>query len=188
MAEGVPGRISPENGAPERGGAFTKAALGLGGNVGDVRTAMRAALAMLDERADTQVTAVSSLYRTPPWGMTDQPDFLNCAALVETALDAEALLDACLAAERALKRERAGATRWGPRPIDIDILTFGDAAFETAKIAVPHPRLTGRAFVLLPLAEIAPDLTVGARTVREWADEADAAGIERVEAPGWWRG
>lgn len=163
-----------------------RAALGLGGNIGDVAGAMRAVLAMLDQRADTEVTAVSSLYRTPPWGLTEQPDFLNCAALVTTRLSAADLLAACLDAEKALKRDRAGATRWGPRPIDIDVLTYGDETIQTATLIVPHPRMTDRGFVLLPLGEIAPDIMVDGRTIAEWAAKIDATGIERIGEPDWW--
>lgn len=163
------------------------AALGLGGNIGDVAAAMRAVLAMLDARNDTDVAAVSSLYRTPPWGLTDQPDFLNCAALVKTQLPADELLAACLDAEKALKRDRAGATRWGPRPIDIDVLTYDDQTIRTDALVVPHPRMTDRGFVLLPLGEIAPHIVVDGKTIGDWAAAIDATGIERIGEPDWWR-
>ena len=99
---------------------------------------------------------MSSVYRTPPWGKLDQPDFLNMAALVETTLPARALLALCLEVERGLGRERR--ERWGPRLIDIDILTYGEATIDEPDLKVPHPRLTERAFALAPLAEIAPRL------------------------------
>ena len=112
------------------------------------------------------LTALSSVYRTPPWGKLDQPDFLNMAALVETTLPSRALLALCLEVERGLGRERR--ERWGPRLIDIDILTYGDATIDEPNLKVPHPRLTERAFALAPLAEIAPRLIVGGRTIADW--------------------
>ena len=102
------------------------------------------------------MVSVSSLYRTPPWGKTDQPDFLNAAAEVLTGHSPRELLDLCLEAERRLKRVRQ--ERWGPRLIDIDILVFGDRAVHEGGLEIPHPRMLERAFVLVPLAEIAPDL------------------------------
>ena len=101
---------------------FRKATLGLGGNIGDPVQAMAEALRALDARPDSRVLAVSRLYRTPPWGKTDQDWFFNACALVETMLAPEALLDTCLDIERVMKRERK--ERWGPRTIDIDVLTF----------------------------------------------------------------
>jgi len=151
------------------------AALGLGGNVGDVGAAFVAALARLDAAPGVRVAAVSSVYRTPPWGKRDQPDFLNMAALAETTLAPRALLGLCLAVERALGRERR--ERWGPRTIDIDILTFGDAAIDEPDLKVPHPRLTERAFALAPLAEIAPRLEVGGRPVGDWLAQVERAGV-----------
>ena len=164
----------------------TRAYLGLGGNIGDPAAAMAAALQALDSES-VAVVAVSSLYRTPPWGMTDQPDFLNAAASVDTMLTARALLERCLDAERILKRVRA--ERWGPRIIDIDILWFGDETIEEEGLQVPHPRLTERAFALAPLAEIAPGLILSGRSVGERLAGLDTGGITRL--PGgceWWRG
>ncbi|MBU1315612.1 MAG: 2-amino-4-hydroxy-6-hydroxymethyldihydropteridine diphosphokinase [Alphaproteobacteria bacterium] len=162
------------------------AALGLGGNIGDPPAAMGFALRQLDQHPDCRVLAVSRLYKTPPWGKTDQADFFNCCALIRTALAPEALLDLCLDIERDMKRERV--ERWGPRTIDIDILTYGKLAQETERLQLPHPRMTERAFVLMPLSEIAPDLMVGDQTVAEWLDKADQAGIRLArENRDWWR-
>jgi 2-amino-4-hydroxy-6-hydroxymethyldihydropteridine diphosphokinase len=148
---------------------------------------MAAALRMLDADPQTGVVAVSSLYRTPPWGKTDQPDFLNAAAELSTRLSPHALLELCLEAERRLKRVRE--ERWGPRLIDIDILTFGDRTIHEAGLDVPHPRMLERAFVLVPLAEIAPDLVVGGSTVAERLAAMDTAGIEKLPGgSGWWGG
>lgn len=161
--------------------------LGLGGNIGEPERAMAAALHALDAAAEIRVISVSSLYRTPPWGKLDQPDFLNAAAQVRTALSARALLRACLVIERSLKRERA--ERWGPRPIDIDILVYGTGAIREEGLEIPHPRMLERAFVLVPLAEIAPDLAVGDATVADHLGRLDAAAIRKVSADGtWWKG
>lgn len=163
-----------------------RAYLGLGGNIGDPAAAMAAALRMLDDLPDITVAAVSSLYRTPPWGKLDQPDFINAAAALHTDLPPRRLLETCLEAERSLKRVRA--ERWGPRAIDIDILLFGDHAVKEEGLEIPHPCLTERAFVLEPLAEIAPSRVIAGKPVAQWLDSVDRTGIERLPtAPGWWR-
>lgn len=160
--------------------------LSLGGNLGDPAKSMGAALRLLDADESTRIVAVSSLYRTPPWGKVDQPDFLNAAAELSTGLAPRALLDLCLDAERRLKRVRE--ERWGPRLIDIDILVFGDRIIHEAGLEVPHPRMLERAFVLAPLAEIAPGLRVAGKSVSERLAAADAAGIERLPSGReWWR-
>lgn len=159
--------------------------LSLGGNLGDPAASMATALRLLDADDDTRVMAVSSLYRTPPWGKLDQPDFLNAAAEISTALAPRALLDLCLEAERKLKRVRE--ERWGPRLIDIDILVFGDRIIHETGLEVPHPRMLERAFVLAPLAEIAPELAVGGRSVSERLSGVDTSGIERLASGrDWW--
>ncbi len=151
------------------------AALGLGGNVGDVAAAFVEALARLAATPGVSLAALSSVYRAPPWGKLDQPDFLNMSALVETTLPARALLALCLDVERGLGRERR--ERWGPRLIDIDILAYGEATIDEPDLKVPHPRLAERAFALAPLAEIAPRLTVGGRTIADWLTRVDPAGV-----------
>lgn len=161
--------------------------LSLGGNLGDPAASMATALRLLDADESTRVIAVSSLYRTPPWGKLDQPDFLNAAAEISTALMPRALLDLCLEAERKLKRVRE--ERWGPRLIDIDILVFGDRIIHETGLEVPHPRMLERAFVLAPLAEIAPELAVGGRSVSERLSAVDTSGIERLASGrDWWLG
>jgi 2-amino-4-hydroxy-6-hydroxymethyldihydropteridine diphosphokinase len=165
---------------------FRRATLGLGGNIGDPVRSMADALRALDARDDCRVVAVSRLYRTPPWGKTDQDWFFNACALVETALEPEALLDTCLGIERDMKRERK--ERWGPRTIDIDVLTFEGVAQSGGRLELPHPRMTGRGFVLMPLADVAPDMDVEGRTVEVWLRDADVAGIEPASAgPDWWK-
>jgi len=133
-----------------------RAFVGLGGNLGDVRTRLDAAIDALDALPGVQVTARSRFYRTPPWGNTDQPDFVNAVVAVSTTLEAHALLDAMLVIERAAGRVRDGE-RWGPRTLDLDLLAYGDDVIDDERLSVPHPRIAERAFVLLPLADIAPE-------------------------------
>ncbi|MCV9960579.1 2-amino-4-hydroxy-6-hydroxymethyldihydropteridine diphosphokinase [Pararhizobium sp. BT-229] len=162
------------------------ATLGLGGNIGDPAASMARALVLLDMRPDCRVTHVSRLYRTPPWGKTDQAWFFNACAQVETSLSPDELLDACLTIERQMKRERL--ERWGPRTIDIDVLTYGSLSQRSQTLEIPHPRMTERGFVLKPLADFAADLIVGGRTVAAWLKDADLSGIEVADArDDWWR-
>ncbi|MBB4478130.1 2-amino-4-hydroxy-6-hydroxymethyldihydropteridine diphosphokinase [Rhizobium etli] len=169
-----------------REAVYRSATLGLGGNIGEPVKAMAAALQRLDGHDDCRVTAVSRLYRTPPWGKTDQSFFFNACAAVETRLSPEALLDVCLSIERAMKRERI--ERWGPRTLDIDVLTYDDVIQDAPRLELPHPRMTERGFVLLPLADIAPGLVVRGRPVSNWLLDADATGIEVADESGdWWR-
>jgi 2-amino-4-hydroxy-6-hydroxymethyldihydropteridine diphosphokinase len=163
-----------------------EATLGLGGNIGDPAASMARALTLLDARPDCAVTHVSKLYRTPPWGKIDQAWFFNACAQVRTSLSPEGLLDACLSIERQMKRERL--ERWGPRTIDIDVLTFDDLRQHSETLQIPHPRMTERGFVLMPLADFAPGLVVSGRTVAEWLQDADVAGIEVADSGSdWWR-
>jgi 2-amino-4-hydroxy-6-hydroxymethyldihydropteridine diphosphokinase len=151
------------------------ACVGLGGNVGDAAASVRAALPALDALPRTRLLRASRLYRTPAWGMTAQPDFANAAALLETSLDARALLDGLLAIERAFGRERR--ERWGPRTLDLDLLLHGETVIDEPGLHVPHPHLHERAFALLPLADIAPDLEVPGRgRVAGLLTRVDAAG------------
>lgn len=165
-------------------GAPVSAALGLGGNLGDRRGFIERALRALDERPGIHVTAVSALYETAPWGRTDQPRFLNAAARIATTVSPRALLEAAIAVERALGRERG--ERWGPRIIDIDILVYGDRAIEEPGLTVPHPRLTERPFALAPLADVMPETRLGGRPVGDWLAETGRAGLTVVAPPGWY--
>ena len=166
--------------------AVKKAWLGLGGNIGDVPASMADALQRLDQDADISVTAVSPIYKTPPWGVEDQPWFHNCCAQVETSLSPEQLLEACQEAERAGKRERI--VRWGPRTIDVDILVFEGVEQNEQRLTLPHPRMLERAFVIVPLADIAPTLPLQNKPCNEWASGMDSSELELTSPDqNWWR-
>lgn len=161
------------------------AAIGLGGNIGNPRRTMARALGLLDARDDIHIRRVSRLYRTPPWGNTDQEWFHNACALVETSLDPHELLEVCLEIERQLDRVRT--ERWGPRTIDLDVLLHGDFLSDHADLTVPHPRMTERAFVMVPLSDIAPQAVINLQSVADWASEVDSEGIESLSRSGdWW--
>jgi 2-amino-4-hydroxy-6-hydroxymethyldihydropteridine diphosphokinase len=114
-------------------------------------------------------------------GPVAQDDFVNGAVRVETTLEPEDLMRRCLAIEAGMGRDRANSLRWGPRLIDIDIILYGDLTLKTEMVEVPHPRFAERAFVLVPLAELAPDHRVGDRTLAQLADAVDRAGVERAD-------
>jgi 2-amino-4-hydroxy-6-hydroxymethyldihydropteridine diphosphokinase len=159
---------------------MTEALIGLGGNVGDVRATLNAAIDRLCDGVAVRLVARSSDYRTPPWGVTDQAPFVNACIAVDTTLAPEALLERALAVERAFGRERTREQRWGPRTIDIDLLAYDDAVVARPDLVLPHPRLFERAFVLVPLAEIAPDRVIEGMSIRDALKRVDAAGIERL--------
>ena len=159
---------------------MAQALLGLGGNVGDVRATLDEAVARFADGKDVTLIARSSDYSTPPWGVENQPPFVNLAIAVETALSPRALLARALDVERALGRDRRHAQRWGPRPVDIDLLAYDDLALDEPGLTLPHPRLFERAFVLVPLAEIVPDRLIAGRRVRDARAAIDPEGIERL--------
>lgn len=161
---------------------MTKALIGLGGNVGDVQATLEEAVALFADGKDVTLLARSADYRTPPWGVTDQPPFINCAIAVTTTLPPRDLLTRALNVERALGRNREHEQRWGPRTIDIDLIAYGDVAIDEPGLTLPHPRLFERAFVLVPLAEIVLDHEISGRRVRDVLAQIDAAGIEKLAA------
>lgn len=134
--------------------------VGLGSNLGDREATIRGALDSLAARPDLELVAVSSLIDTEPVGYLDQPRFLNGVAVLESALSARDLLDVLLETERAFGRRRADVPPQGPRTLDLDLLLYGNAEIDEPNLRVPHPRLHERAFVLGPLAELAPSLEV----------------------------
>jgi 2-amino-4-hydroxy-6-hydroxymethyldihydropteridine diphosphokinase len=156
------------------------ALLALGGNVGDVRSTFDRAVAMLDDGATVRLTARSSDYRTPPWGVTDQPSFVNAVIAVATSLTPHELFARAVAVERALGRDRRNEHRWGPRTIDIDLLAYDDLTLNDADLTLPHRRLFERGFVLVPLAEIAPDRVIAGIRVSDALKRIDASGIEKL--------
>lgn len=129
----------------------------LGSNLGDRRALIDDAIERLDALDDTRVVARSSIIETEPVGRADQPAYLNAAVALETTLTPRALLDALLSIERSMGRLRDPALRWGPRTIDLDLLLYADRLVDEDDLTIPHPRLHERSFVLVPLAEIAPD-------------------------------
>ena len=138
---------------------MNRAYLSLGSNLGDRLDLLKKAVRMLDEHEAICVEAISSVYETDPVGVTDQPAFLNIVSEITTSLTPEGLLQACRQIEENLDRVRV--VRWGPRTMDLDILLYNHDNIETETLTVPHPRMHERAFVLVPLAEIAPDIASG---------------------------
>lgn len=151
-----------------------RALLGLGANLGDPVATLNEAKKRLGYLG--RVTTVSSLYRTPPWGLLEQPPFINAALALETALDPDALLAALKALERDLGR--IPSERWGPRTIDLDILAVDGVRRDDPHLTIPHPRLFERAFALVPLAEIEPAFAAA----RDALPPDDLAAVERIGA------
>ncbi|GLQ45424.1 2-amino-4-hydroxy-6-hydroxymethyldihydropteridine diphosphokinase [Dyella lipolytica] len=155
-----------------------RAYVALGSNLGDSRQQLLHALEALARLPDTRVLAHSRFYRTPPWGMHDQPDFLNAVAVLETPLPPHDLLDALLEIERHAGRERGGE-RWGPRTLDLDLLHVAGKTVSDERLTLPHPHIAERAFVLLPLSDVAPDLEIpGQGNVADLLRAVDTQGCE----------
>lgn len=165
---------------------MTRVFLGLGANVGDREEHLRSALRRLGTRC--RIVAVSSLYRSAAVvleGETPGPDYLNAVCEIETDLTPSELLALAKEIEHAIGRRPAA--RWAPRPIDIDILLYGDETIGTPELTVPHPRIAERNFVLVPLAELAPDAVLPGlgRTAGALVEEADYCGLEHIAGPEW---
>jgi 2-amino-4-hydroxy-6-hydroxymethyldihydropteridine diphosphokinase len=139
---------------------MTRAYVGLGSNLGDREETLRNAIELLGREPGFALRAVSTLRETDPVGVTEQPRFLNAVAELETAVPPRELLDRLLAIERELGRERTEKRRWGPRVTDLDLLLYGDDVIDEEGLRVPHPRLAERRFVLEPLEELDPDLSL----------------------------
>ncbi|MDF2840421.1 MAG: folK [Clostridia bacterium] len=154
-----------------------KAYLGLGGNIGKVKDNIEEALRLLQSHGNLQVLNISSFYETAPVGYADQDWFLNIAAEIQTELSPDALLTLCNEVEQQLKRERL--IRWGPRTIDIDILLYEEYESNTDRLTIPHPRIAERAFVVIPLLEIAPDLMVKGQRIQDIADKLNHQEIRK---------
>ena len=164
-----------------------EALLSLGGNVGDARATLDRAVAGLCDGADVRLLARSSDYRTPPWGMVDQPAFINLALMVDTRLSPRALLDRVLQIETEFGRDRAREQRWGPRTLDIDIIAYDGLDTDEPGLTLPHPRLFERAFVLAPLAEIVPNRVIHGIRIADGLARLDCFGIEKLPSAssGW---
>ncbi|MBE1162639.1 2-amino-4-hydroxy-6-hydroxymethyldihydropteridine diphosphokinase [Dyella acidiphila] len=157
-----------------------RAYVALGSNLGDSRQQLLHAIEALAGLPHTRVLARSRFYRTPPWGIVDQPDFLNAVVVLETPLAPHALLDALLEIERAAGRERHGE-RWGPRTLDLDLLHVAGTTVCDERLTLPHPHIAERAFVLLPLSELAPELEIpGQGRVSDLLRAVDTQGCQAV--------
>ena len=162
---------------------MAEALIGLGGNVGDARATLQRAVGLFCDGEIVRLVRRSSDYRTPPWGVADQPAFVNLCLVIATELAPRALLDRALSVERAFGRNRANEQHWGPRSVDIDLLAYDDIVLAEPGLRLPHPHLFERAFVLIPLAEIAGDRVVAGRTITDATKRvgpAEAAAIERL--------
>ncbi|WP_254564969.1 2-amino-4-hydroxy-6-hydroxymethyldihydropteridine diphosphokinase [Oscillatoria sp. HE19RPO] len=154
----------------------TMTAIGLGSNLGDSRSTLESALAILDRTPGIELKKRSIWYKTAPIGPS-QPDYFNGCALLEVQLNPQELLKVLLNIERQFGRIRQ--ERWGPRTLDLDILLFGDLILETSELQLPHPRMRERAFVLVPLAEIVPNWIdpVSGEAIAQLLEKVDRSGV-----------
>ena len=155
--------------------------VGLGGNVGAVADTLRKATQALDRLPGTAVDAASRLYRTPAWGLQQQPDFVNGVVALQTTLEAPELLQALLSIEAQFGRDRGSGPRWGPRILDLDLLLYAGNVLDLPGLRVPHPHLHERAFVLVPLLELAPDISIpGQGLARDALSRVETTAIEPI--------
>jgi 2-amino-4-hydroxy-6-hydroxymethyldihydropteridine diphosphokinase len=157
--------------------------IALGGNVGEVRETFGKAIANICGMAQAALVARSSDYATPPWGDEQQDPFINACIEIDTELDPHALLFVLHKIERKFGRDRANERRWGPRTLDLDIIAYDDVRIDKPELTLPHPRLFERAFVLVPLAEIAPTRMIAGRTPQDGLADVSADGIVRLDKP-----
>ncbi len=154
--------------------------IALGGNVGDVRATFSKAIANICGMTQAALNARSSDYATPPWGELQQARFVNACISIDTSLDPHALLFTLHKIEKKFGRDRAAETRWGPRTLDLDMLAYDDITIDKPELTLPHPRMFERAFVLVPLCEIAPDRVIGGRTPASALALLSSDGIEKL--------
>jgi 2-amino-4-hydroxy-6-hydroxymethyldihydropteridine diphosphokinase len=159
---------------------LAQAFLALGGNVGNSRVILDRAISLLCDGTDIKLTSRSSEYFTPPWGFKYQPPFINLCIAVETSLSPRDLLARAQDVELKLGRDRAHEKRWGPRTADIDIIAYDDVTMDEPGLILPHPRLFERAFVLLPLVEIAGDRVIAGQSLQSALEKVDTSGIEKL--------
>ena len=158
--------------------------IALGGNVGDVRATFQKAIANICGMTQGALLARSSDYSTPPWGDEQQAAFINACIEIETDLDPHALLFTLHRIEKKFGRDRANERRWGPRTLDLDLIAYDDVSIDKPELRLPHPRLFERAFVLVPLAEIAPDARIpGHGRAAGLAAKIDSSGMVKLENP-----
>src|SRR3978361_2273996 len=158
--------------------------IALGGNVGDVRATFQKAIGNICGMAQAALLARSSDYATPPWGDEHQARFINACIEIETSLDPHALLFTLHRIEHKFGRDRAGDRRRGQRTLYLDMSAYDAVSTQKPELTLPHPRLFERAFVLVPLAEIAPDRLIAGRSVKSALSELSTQGIERLPDPG----
>lgn len=159
-----------------------RAFVGLGGNVGDVANTLMEAIWAIEALPQTSVRSQSDLYRSPPWGRTDQDPFINAVVELQTRLAPTVLLDCLIEIEEKFGRVRSVDERWGPRTLDLDLLLFGEQIIQSPGLCIPHPHLHERGFVLVPLAQIAPNLDVpGQGRVADLLTGIDASGVELID-------
>ena len=156
------------------------AVIALGSNIGDKAANIAKAIDLLTGgQADVSLVERSRNYKTPPWGITEQDWFINACVSVKTGLVPLALLHHCLSIEEQMGRKRA--KKWGPRTIDLDVLVYRDQVLDTPELQLPHPHITERAFVLVPMADVAPDHVIGGKTVAEWLAAIEHHEVTAIE-------
>lgn len=159
-----------------------RAFVGMGGNIGDVANTLMEAIWALEALPQTSVRSQSDLYRSPPWGRTDQAQFINAVVELQTRLAPSILLDRLIEIEERFGRVRNADERWGPRTLDLDLLLYGDQTIQVPGLCIPHPHLHERGFVLVPLAQIAPNLDVpGQGRVADLLADIDASAITLID-------
>ena len=164
-----------------------RAWIGLGANLGQPLVQLQSAVRALAQLPDTRLLAVSPLYGSAPVGPADQPDYLNAAALLLTSLAPHTLLRELQAIEKA--HDRVRERHWGPRTLDLDLLLYGADVIATPELKVPHPELTHRAFVVLPLLDLEPELSLpDGSALKDLLPTLSGQDIHRVAASGWWQG
>jgi len=159
---------------------LTKCAIALGSNLGDSLATLKSAIATLNNTSEITVNSHSSWYKTAPVG-PPQPDYINACAILEVALEPEQLLATLLEIE--IKFNRIRREKWGPRTLDLDLLLYDDLILDTPTLTLPHPRMTERAFVLVPLAEIAPDWVhpVTKSAIAQLLETVNCSGVEKMK-------
>ena len=159
---------------------MAEALIALGGNVGDVRTTFQKAISNICGMTQAALLARSSDYSTPPWGDEAQDPFINACIRIDTSLDPHALLFTLHKIEKKFGRDRAQERHWGPRTLDLDLIAYDDVRLDKPELTLPHPRAFERAFVLVPLAEIAPDRVIAGHRVTDALAQLSTEGIKRL--------